>query len=507
MGSNKTISGVNDLQTVRPDIAALWDYEKNGELKPSQVAAFSERKVWWKCGLNHTWNSKVSDRARSSGCPFCEGKRILPGFNDLATLQPELAAQWDYEKNGDLNPSEFAPFSEKKVWWKCELNHSWTARIEDRSKDCGCPFCGGKRVLAGFNDLKTLRPELAAQWDYEKNGSLKPDMVTISAGTRIWWKCIMGHSWQAYVYSRTSGSGCPFCSGRNAVPGVNDLATLYPHIAAQWDTEKNGGLTPDKILPRSGKRAWWKCELNHSWCAIVRSRVHGCGCPFCSNTRVLPGFNDLAALRPDIARQWDCAKNGSLAPEDVTVYSNKKVWWICVQGHSWQTTVYSRSMGSGCPYCQGIKVMPGINDFASLYPEIAAQWDYEKNGERNPDQFLPHAGEKVWWKCGLNHSWSAEIANRTAGNGCPYCAGRKVWPGFNDMATVSPWLLDFWDYERNADLAPSDLMPHTNRKAWWKCQHGHHWRSSVVNMQKSSVCPYCYRGGTTRYRSRIVSSI
>ena len=434
-------------------------------------------------------------------------KRLVPGVNDLATLRPDIAADWDYEKNGGLKPSDVTALSGRKVWWKCRRNHSWAARIQDRSTNCGCPFCGGRRVLAGFNDLATLRPDIAAQWDYEKNGALQPSQVTLCSGIHVWWKCEHGHSWRAAIGVRTSGCNCPFCSGRNAVSGFNDLATLYPDIAAQWDHEKNGELKPECFMPFSGRKVWWKCGLNHSWPARIRSRTRGNGCPFCAGNRALPGFNDLATLRPDIAAQWDYEKNGDLTPEDVTVAANKKVWWKCERDHSWQAVIASRSAGCNCPFCFGAKVLPGFNDLATLYPDIAAQWDYEKNGELRPEQVTAHSTRKIWWKCSVNHSWCAEISNRSTGNGCPFCAGTKVWPGFNDLASVSPWLLEFWDYERNVGLSPSELMPHTNRSAWWKCQYGHHWRDSVVRMQTGKGCPYCYRGGTARYRGHIVPSI
>lgn len=229
--------------------------------------------------------------------------------------------------------------------------------------------------------------------------------------------------------------------------------------------------------------------------------------------RAIPGINDLATLRPDIAAQWDYEKNGALKPEDVTVGSNKKVWWKCARNHSWPTRVHKRTKGSNCPFCMGKRVLPGFNDLATLRPDIAAEWDYDKNGNLTPEQVTAHANKKVWWKCHLNHSWDATIAGRThqgkraKGQGCPYCAHKKVCPGFNDLATVTPSLLDSWDYERNANLNPCDLTPYTRRMVWWKCKNGHHWRTSAHDMQYGYGCPYCYPRKAALYRPRIVPSI
>ena len=122
------------------------------------------------------------------------------------------------------------------------------------------------------------------------------------SGTRrkVWWRCPNGHSWRATVFSRTSlGTGCPVCTGRQALAGENDLTTLYPDIAAQWDEEKNGALHPSNVTAGSNRPVWWRCEKGHSYRTIIAQRVQrGDGCPYCANRKVLPGFNDLATAAP-----------------------------------------------------------------------------------------------------------------------------------------------------------------------------------------------------------------
>ena len=130
----------------------------------------------------------------------------------------------------------------------------------------------------------------------------------VSAGSQrsVWWRCEKGHSWRAAVRSRTVGSGCPICAGKQLSLGENDLAALYPALAKQWDAEKNGRLTPRDVLPGAEKKVWWRCERGHSWRAAVSSRTRaGGGCPYCAGKQVLPGFNDLASQRPELAAQWD----------------------------------------------------------------------------------------------------------------------------------------------------------------------------------------------------------
>ena len=195
---------------------------------------------------------------------------------------------------------------------------------------------------------------LLDEWDAEKNTPLTPLTVSYGSKRKLWWRCEQGHCWQATVYSRSSGTGCPYCAGVKVGQG-NDLASLYPELAAQWDMRKNAPKKPSDVLPESHQSVWWRCEKGHSWRAIVRSRVAGCGCPVCAGWKVLPGFNDLASKSTDVAAQWHPVLNGSLTPDKVTVGSHRRVWWQCANGHVWKALIYSRAgvQKCGCPVCAG----------------------------------------------------------------------------------------------------------------------------------------------------------
>ena len=107
------------LSQVRPDLLNEWHPTKNGELAPDLVKAHSGKKAWWICPHGHEYGSVVQNRVKGVGCPYCAGKRVLKGYNDLLTLRPEIAAEWNYEKNGDLKPDQVTAKSEKRVWWRC----------------------------------------------------------------------------------------------------------------------------------------------------------------------------------------------------------------------------------------------------------------------------------------------------------------------------------------------------------------------------------------------------
>ena len=113
---------------------------------------------------------------------------------------------------------------------------------------------------------------------------LTPDDVTNGSHKKVWWRCEKGHSWQAAVKSRTLGAGCPVCTGRLLVPGVNDFATIHPELAAQWHPTKNGALRPSDVMPRTQRKVWWQCSEGHVWQAAIYSRAGSqhCGCPVCA---------------------------------------------------------------------------------------------------------------------------------------------------------------------------------------------------------------------------------
>lgn len=257
---------------------------------------------------------------------------------------------------------------------------------------------------------------------------------------------------------------------------------LSAELRSQWVTELNLPLEPEFVTPGSHRMVWWRCSKGHLWKASVKSRSCGCSCPVCANRAVLPGQNDLASTHPEIAAQWDIEHNGELTPQDVVAGSHKRVWWRCEHGHEWLAAIYSRTTsGTGCPVCTGKRVLPGVNDLLSQFPELSLEWDYELNGELTPQKVSTASNRRVWWRCSLGHEWQAIVASRTRmGTGCPYCAGRKVLEGFNDLASRFPKLAEQWATELNGGLKPNEVTTGCSRRVWWRCSEGHIWRAPSI---------------------------
>ena len=128
----------------------------------------------------------------------------------------------------------------------------------------------------------------------------------------------------------------------------------HPELADEWHKTRNGSKKPSDYVYGSHKYAWWTCPLGHDYQRTIADRHDGYGCPYCSNVKVLAGFNDLATKTPWLAKEWDPERNRRRTPQEVFPSSNLKVWWRCEGGHHWRASISGRQSGSRCPYCYGL---------------------------------------------------------------------------------------------------------------------------------------------------------
>lgn len=420
----KLLAGYNDLVSVNPELAKEWDTQKNS-LKPYEVLATANEKYFWKCMNGHSWQATVASRKNGRGCPVCVSRTIVAGVNDLATIHPEIAAEWHPTLNGEVQANSVSRSSGRKVWWLCSNGHEYEMTIANRTSKAkqGCPYCSNKRFLVGYNDLLSARPNLAKQWHPTLNGEVVPSDVFVNSSNMYWWKCQNGHEWESSPKSRKDL--CVFCSRQKMhfADKSESLLARYPQIAKEWDSTLNTA-SPEDVFPGSSMAVNWKCDKGHSWKAVIYSRVAGRGCPFCANKKVLQGFNDLATIAPLLASEWDQKKNQPITASQVMLGSNTKFWWICPEGHSFQAApnTRNRNQSLGCPVCSNKQIVSGLNDLATLNPSLAGEWHPTKNGNMSPTQFAVSGKQLVWWTCAEGHEWQARIYNRSTGTGCPNCA-------------------------------------------------------------------------------------
>ena len=198
---------------------------------------------------------------------------------------------------------------------------------------------------------------------------------------------------------------------------------------------------------------------------------------------------------PHLVKEWHPTKNGELTPDDFTHGSDRKVWWVCLKGHSYSTSVSDRTRQKpiSCAYCAGKKASKE-NNLETLFPEIAKEWHPSKNNDLSPNQVTHGSTKKVWWLCSEAHSYESPISRRTGRykSGCPFCAGKKASEE-NNLEALFPEIAKEWHPTKNQGLNPNDVTYGSHKKVWWLCPKNHSYQSQVRGRtgKHQNGCPQC----------------
>ena len=206
------------------------------------------------------------------------------------------------------------------------------------------------------------------------------------------------------------------------------LSETHPHLAAEFDMERNAPLTPDTVTAGTDKKLWWICHTcSHEWLTKGYQRKRT-GCPACSNKAIhSDGRNSMRATHPDLGAEFDLEKNSPLTPDTTIAGTSKKLWWICKTcSHGWIATGNDRFSGKGCPSCSGRSVhSDGRNSMRNTHPHLVAEFDLERNAPLTPDDVLAGTNKRLWWCCNeCSHRWNTTGSSRSYGSetGCPRCS-------------------------------------------------------------------------------------
>lgn len=291
------LSGVNDFRTLYPDLARFWHPTLNGSKRPESIGVGSKDRYWWTCSNNHAYQSDVWNKVLGKRCRACAGFVATPGVDDFPTKYPELSSLLNLALHKTMELKGVHPGSELSFHWLCANGHTWEQSIRElvKKRKGPCSYCSNELLWTGFNDLATVKPDLAQEWDYDSNSGFTPETVLYQSNTQFLWRCRREkHSWSTSPYKRIhEKSNCPYCGNYSLLIGFNDLRTLAPDLALEWDIDAND-KSPTQVIFGSHERAGWKCSLGHRWTATVRSRVNrdarrGSGCPECAQSGFDPG--------------------------------------------------------------------------------------------------------------------------------------------------------------------------------------------------------------------------
>ena len=524
------------LSVKYPDIAKEWDHIRNGNITPEQETYGSHRKVFWICPkCSRSYATRIYNRVAGKGCCYCCHNPKPSKTYNLLLEKPTIAKEWDYNENYPVRPENITPYSNEKYYWICSNGHSYSATVNNRSNNYGCPYCANQKTNIE-NCLVITNPDLAKQW-YNKKNKETPYSVTAGSNRFAWWRCERGHIWKAKINNRNNGKGCPECNKghHSSFPeqliyyyikelfsdainrykiGKHEIDIYIPQlkIGIEYDGEYyhntieriNKDLFKNSKLHNSGiqliRIRESKClELNDKTC-IIYTYKHTSNYKYLSSIieEVLAYLADIAGINKICNINIDEVRNNILSE---------------------------------------LKQVPKENNLAYCNVPLSKEWDYKKNNPLTPNMFLPGSDKKVYWKCSkCNLSWAATISSRNAGcgcsrcakryqystsewvekaktihndrynyskttyinsktkiiiicsihgeffqtpsdhlsrKGCKYCAGQGFHPN-ESLSIMNPKIASEWDYEKNKEsgLNP-DLLGRTHKyKFWWKCNNG-----------------------------------
>lgn len=494
----------HNLTVKYPGLVKEWDYKKNGVLIPEEFAPHARKRVWWICpkNKNHSYQAWVYNRTakkQKSGCPYCAGLKVNH-TNSLETLFPEMAKQWHPHKNGNLTPADVSIGSDTKVWWQCErsTDHVWLTSVGARTRGNKCPKCAPQTSLNEiriFTEIETLFPAVRQGL---KIYGLEADIFIKELNLAIEYD---GSYWHSSDKKRESDHQKNLTFSENRVvlfrireeplPKISNFDLIFSDRPVSKNNLNEIVNTIVELCSLEDKR-FADYQLMENFAGDQRYKeIVSC----------LPGpppEKSLAALRPDIAKDFHPSKNAPLTPWHFFPGGGQKVWWLCPNDttHHWQTTPNSRTYGGyGCPICSGMKASP-TNNLAVLHPMLMLEWHLKKNVQYDPYKIKPGSNYKVWWKCVYDseHEWESVIAHRVNGKQkCPICN-----PFFrsddNNFAVKFPDLALDWHPSKNGDLRPSQLTSSSSEKVWWLCRknNDHDWKATVGSRAKLGTgCPVC----------------
>lgn len=472
----------------KPELLIEWDYQKNQNINPKLIRPFSKEVIWWKCKNGHSWQSSLE--ARSAGnnpCQICFFEK-----NNLKYFFPEIAKEFSCDRNSPLTPELVAPYSDKKVWWKCHKGHEWQSTIANRTnRGNGCPGCSG-RAATEENNLSYKHPELMKIWDFKKNVN-DPKEVLPSSNKKYWWRCDKGHSFKQSPNILNKGVGCGYCAGY-LVCEDNNLEYKFPEISKEWNYEKNYPLKPSEIVYGSHKKVWWKCKKGHEWKTKVTYRTFegknygGTNCPHCfpqTSKEEIRAYAEIKYIFSDT--KW----REKIYGKELDIFIPNLNLGIEFDGYRWHKNKYESDKEKNVFFQRrGVSIIrfrQGLDEisendicfskhltvkiFHVFFEFIRKEFDILNS---KLDKYLQSSSFK-------NDSLYRELVYQIS---MPL-PGKKLFDKY-------PELKNHWNYEKNSPLLPEYFSFGSNESVWWKCSLGHEFKQPIyaktVNIKGCPIC-------------------
>ena len=413
----------------------------------------------------------------------------------LVINNKELMKEWDWEKNEalGLDPNKLTCGSSKKAWWKCkECRNEWATKISHKNKGTKCKNCKNLALSIPLKgkSLRDLYPNIAQEWDYEKN-DVPPNIVYPHSNKKRYWICIKGHKWQDSPAHRVERqNGCPFCSNHQVLPGYNDLVTTHPNLMAEWDWEKNDALNikPTQLTYGSKQSANWICKRGHHWRAGVYSRTtNNRGCPYCSR--------ELRMSYPEKIISYYVSKNFSdlqenyrdnfLGKYELDMYIPSIKTAIEYDGARWHQNITNDLLKDNLCNKLNIKIIR-IREYGCPEYESDSLKLYVHSKKINELQKIL---EKIMISLSKLTNKSIKLDINLEKDSVHIL--QNILSQVKDKSIANTTAINYWDWEKNEGIDPNFISRYSNRKFWWMCEKKHEWYTSAAHISNGRRCPRC----------------
>lgn len=533
---NTTVTGWNDLDTWcrkhnRPDILLAYFAGNNG-VQPLKLSFRKAQNFHWKCmnklpdgtTCGYEWDAMVHNVVNSKSsetmCPACrarngKGTTMISGLNDLESwckANNRLDILQDYNlANNIKDASSISQTSHDKVNWKCHTcGHEWNMQLQYRTyNNYDCPNCNAKkgnytRLLKGVNDLETWckendRLDIIQLWS-QKN-KLKPSEVQAKTDTvQVYVQCRICKGLietKPYYLTRSNQQTiCKHCKivGTSVPQLILDgvLKRRFKDVEYRYKLPERYEI--DEYIP-SLKLG---IEYNGLWHAVAETQIRD---------QIKSYICDDLGIQMLYIQEHQEKINTYIDGNVINIQSadNQKIdtyrFIVAAIGKAYKlqlAPISADEFNEILKYVYSVAKRESVpGNITETHPEIAATWDYEKNDGLRPEQFTKGSHKEVYWictDCPVPHSYKKDIHHRCRGQQCPVQAGKAIMSGVNDLETVNPGLLRFWNYEKNnADgVYPNKVAPKQTKKVWWKCPIcGYEWYKEIQVFQVLKKCKQC----------------
>lgn len=360
--------------------------------------------------------------------------------------------------------------------------------------------------------LAEANTELVKEWHPTKNGKLTPNDVAPRSNKKIWWKCTKGHEWEAKISNRSAlGRGCPVCTNKIVVEGVNDLGATHPQLAKEWHPNKNGNLTPKNVTYGSGVKVWWLCSKGHEYQATINHRSSGTSCPVCNSGRQTSFaeqavFYYVKKLYPDARSRYTARFLGRM---ELDVYIPSIKYAIEYDGEAWhkkekierEQLKYKRCHENSIKLIRLREKMPKIGSMIADFQFGTDKLYEHKNLEKIIKEILKRINFSNGWmmKCPIDVNIKRDrfkIQN--------YRLNLKK----DSLLEKFPQIAKEWHLVKNGNLMPSMFKPRSDQKIWWKCfSCGYEYESTIGHRTYGTGCPKCAIEKVTKIKRKPVNMI